>query len=221
VVPRNEATRADSDPAGTHSTTWNWGDATLGAGTVAEAFGNGVASGTHAYASPGLYSLDVIVTDDDDGSALGEKGFQYVAVYDPAAGGITGGGTFESPAGAYTANPAATGSAIVVINANYQSGENVPSGATSFRLHSANLVFQSSGYEWLIVKGNQAFLQGSGLLNGGPCKFLVAIETGFSSSTALRFEFWDDTGVLYDSQPGYPKTADPMTPLLGNVTIGN
>jgi len=213
---------ADADPAGTHSATWDWGDATLIVGTVAEAFGSGVASGTHAYASPGLYPLDLTVTDNDDGSALGEKGFQYVAVYDPAAGGITGGGTFESPAGAYTANPAATGSAIVVINANYQSGENVPRGATSFRFHSANLVFESAGYDWLIVRGSQAFLQGSGLLNGGPCKFLVAIKnTGGSPSTALRFEFWDDTGVLYDSQPGYPTPADPTTPLSGNVTIGN
>ena len=63
--------------------------ATIAAGSVA---------GTHAYNAAGIYTLRLTVTDDDSGAAA--TLFQYVVVYDPEGGFVTGGGWIISPPGA-------------------------------------------------------------------------------------------------------------------------
>ena len=52
----------------------------------------------------------MIITDNaGDSSQLTSQ--QYVVVYDPSAGFVTGGGWINSPTGAYTANPSLAGKA--------------------------------------------------------------------------------------------------------------
>jgi large repetitive protein len=53
----------------THTAVIDWGDGTTGPGTIVESGGAGTFSGSHAYATGGIYAIHVTVTDDDTGSA--------------------------------------------------------------------------------------------------------------------------------------------------------
>jgi hypothetical protein len=101
----------------THTAVWNWGDSTTSAGTVTEASGSGSVTGSHGYTSDGVYTVTLTVTDKD--GASGQSVFQYVVVYNPSAGFVTGGGWITSPAGAYAANPALTGPANFGFSVRY------------------------------------------------------------------------------------------------------
>src|SRR5207247_1617835 len=86
-----------SDPggAGHHSATWDWGDGTTSSGTLAEANGTGTVAGTHSYTAAGTYTVMLTVT--DRGGKSGRETLQWVVVYDPNAGFVTGGGWINSP----------------------------------------------------------------------------------------------------------------------------
>lgn len=203
----------------THTAVWNWGDNTTSTGAVSEANGSGTVSGSHTYTTDGVYTVTLTVMDKD--GASGSSSFNYVVVYDPSAGFTTGGGWFNSPAGAYAANPTLTGQANFGLNAKYKSGSTVPTGNTDFEFPAANLNFNSTSYDWLVINGNQAQYQGSGTINGaGNYGFLVtALDNGGGSTPDdLRIKIWDksnNNAVIYDTQPGAANTAAPTTPLGG------
>ena len=89
---------ASSDTDGS-VVSWSWD---FGDGATSRAQGP-----SHSYASGGSYTVRLTVTDDDGGSD--SESFQYVVVYDPDGGFVTGGGWIDSPAGAFTADPDLTG----------------------------------------------------------------------------------------------------------------
>jgi hypothetical protein len=207
----------------THTAVWNWGDGSTSAGTVTESNGSGSVSGSHSYAVDGVYTITLTVTDDD--GASGSSSFSYVVVYNPSAGFVTGGGWFNSPAGADAANPSLTGKANFGFNAKYKSGATVPTGDTEFQFPAANLDLHSTSYDWLVVNGAQAQFQGSGTINGaGNYGFLVTAVQGSllkpQGPDALRIQIWDKNNgnaVVYDSQPGAATTAAPTTALGGGA----
>lgn len=147
------ASASFSDPGtlDTHTALWDWGDGTTSAGAVTESGGSGSVSRAHAYAAAGVYTVTLIVTDDDGAAA--QSRFQYVVVYDPSAGFVTGGGWIDSPAGAYAADPSLTGRATFGFVAKYKKGASVPTGQTEFQFHLGNLNFKSTAYDWLVVGG--------------------------------------------------------------------
>ena len=62
-----ETTFTDAGRRDTHQGSINWGDGTSGAGTVTESGGTGTLSARHTWSSPGTFTVDVTVTDDDTG----------------------------------------------------------------------------------------------------------------------------------------------------------
>jgi hypothetical protein len=138
----------------THTAVWNWGDGATSTGTVTETNGSGSVTGSHSYSSDGVYTVTLTVTDKDGGTGVAT--FQFVVIYNPSAGFVTGGGNITSPAGAYPANPALTGKATFGLNAKYKSGATVPTGNTEFQFPAANLNFHATSYDWLVITTSQA-----------------------------------------------------------------
>ncbi len=206
----------------THTAVWSWGDGTTSAGTVTETNGSGSVTGSHVYTAAGVDTVTLTVTDDDGGS--GQSVFQFVVVFDPSAGFVTGGGWIDSPAGAYTANPSLTGKANFGFVSRYRPGATVPEGQTEFRFSVANLNFHSSNYEWLVVGGARAQYKGTGTINGaGSYSFiLTAIDgqvSGGGGADKFRIKIWSSGGVVYDNQMGASDTADPTTQLGGGSIV--
>jgi hypothetical protein len=218
------ASFTDANPAATHTALWNWGDNTTSGGAVSEATGSGTVTGSHTYTTPGVYTITVTVTNTGGGS--GQATYQFVVVYDPNGGFVTGGGWITSPPGAYPANPALTGKATFGFVSKYQKGTSVPSGNTQFHFDLANLEFHSTSYDWLVIAGAKAQYKGSGQINnaGDDGFLLTAIDgalPGGGGQDRFRIKIWDKaTGtILYDNQLGASYTADPTTVLGGGEIV--
>ena len=208
----------------THTASWNWGDGTS-AGTVAESNGSGSVIGSHTYSAAGVYTVMLTVTDDDTG--FGTSTFQYIVVYDPSAGFVTGGGWINSPMGAYAANPALTGKANFGFESKYLKGSTVPTGNTEFQFKLANFNFKSTSYEWLVVSGAKARYRGVGTVNGaGSYGFeLTAWDgqvNGGGGVDRFRIKIWNNNqgnGVVYDNMMGIVDGANPTTALGGGSIV--
>ena len=103
--------------------------------------GSGHCSADHTYTAAGVYTVGIVVSD-DTGST--RRLFEYVVVYDPSAGFVTGGGWINSPRGACAANPDMAGKATFDFVSRYQKGMTIPTGQTQFQLQSASFNFRSS-----------------------------------------------------------------------------
>jgi hypothetical protein len=218
-------TFADTGTLDTHTALWNWGGEVTSAGAVAETNGSGTVSGSHIYITPGVYTINLKVTDDDTGVGDAPP-FQYVVIYDPDGGFVTGGGWIMSPAGAYVPNPALTGKATFGFVAKYNKGATVPTGNTEFQFHVANLNFKSASYDWLVVAGAKAQYKGLGTINGaGEYGFLLtAIDgqvNGGGGVDKFRIKITDKASgaLIYDNLLDAPDDADPTTALGGGSIV--
>ena len=224
------ATAPFSDPGvqDTHTASMAWGDGTSSAASVTEANGSGTATATHTYTSAGVYTLTLTVTDDE--GASGTCAFQYVVVFDPSAGFVTGGGWIDSPPGAYTLDPTLTGKATFGFVSKYLKDKGattpqIPTGNTEFQFKAGDLNFKSTSYDWLVVAGAKAMYKGSGTINGsGDYAFMLSAidgqQPGGGGVDKFRIRIWDKVTnvVIYDNKLGAPDNADPTT-LLGGGSI--
>jgi sugar lactone lactonase YvrE len=208
----------------THTAVWEWGDGSISQGTVEEMDGSGSVTGSHTYTTTGVYTVKLTVTDDDGDS--GESVFQYVVVYDPEGGFVTGGGWIDSPPGAFTADLDLTGRATFGFVAKYKKGAAEPTGETEFRFRVADLNFHSDSYQWLVIAGSKAQFKGTGTINGtGNYGFmLTAIDAALTPSTEVdrfRIKIWDKATdvVIYDNQMDADDDADPATALGGGSVV--
>jgi hypothetical protein len=218
------ASFTDANPATTHTALWNWGDNTTSGGAITETNGSGTVTGSHTYTTPGVYTITVTVTNTGGGS--GQATYQFVVVYDPSGGFVTGGGWITSPPGAYPANPSLTGKATFGFVSKYQKGTSVPSGNTQFHFDLGNFDFHSTSYDWLVIAGAKAQYKGSGQINnaGDDGFLLTAIDgalPGGGGQDRFRIKIWDKaTGtILYDNQLGASDSADPTTGLGGGDIV--
>ena len=187
---------------------------------------------------PGL-SVDVyriyLKTWDSAGN-IGYSEPTLLAVYDPSAGFVTGGGWINSPAGAL--HPSLEELAGIMGKANfgfvskYKKGANIPTGNTEFHFKSGNLNFKSTTYQWLVVAGAKAKFKGEGMLNQmtGYGFMLSAIDgalLGNNLPDRFRIKIWEnETGVIvYDNQAGSDDTTDLVADGTlvqgGNIVIHN
>ncbi len=211
----------------THTALVDWGDGTTSA-VISESNGAGTATGSHAYTAAGVYTVRMTVTD-DDGGASNQSVFQYVVIYDPDAGFVTGGGWIDSPLGAYRPNPGLTGKANFGFVAKYQKGKSVPDGNTEFQFKAGDLNFKSTGYEWLVISGPKGQYKGYGTINGaGNYRFVLTIEDGDLKGTGVdkfRIRIWGDgsdlggSGVIYDNQYAQAALDDASTSLGGGSVV--
>lgn len=215
----------DADTFNTHIAVWNWGDGVISEGTVSETSGSGSVTGNHTYTSSGIYTVTLTVV--DNRGLAGQSIFHYVVVYDPNGEFVTGGGWINSPAGAYTADPALTGRANFGFNSKYESGTNVPTGQTQFNFKVAEFNFHGSIYDWLVISGPRAQYKGSGTVNGGGnYGFILTGNDGQSNGGGgldkFRIKIWDKTtgGSVYDNQLGDSDEANASAVIeAGNILI--
>jgi hypothetical protein len=218
------ATFTDPGILDTHTAVWDWGDETTSAGIVSETDGSRSVEGSHIYATAGVYTVTLTVTDKDGGT--GQSVFQFIVVYDPSAGFVTGGGWINSPEGAYTADASLTGKANFGFISKYKKGATTPTGETEFQFKVADLNFHSDNYDWLVVAGARAKYKGSGTINGaGNYGFmLTAIDgqiSGGGGVDKFRIKIWDKaTGnIIYDNQIGKSDTGNDATELGGGSIV--
>jgi hypothetical protein len=192
----------DPGTADTHTAIWGWGDNIQTTGDINQGEGFGLVSGNHAFSSAGVYTLTLTVTDDDGG--ISSTYFQYITVYDPNGGFVTGGGSINSLEGAYKPNPSLSDNASFGFVSKYKKGSSTPTGNTEFQFKAGNLNFHSSSYDWLVVTGSDyAKYKGVGTINGeGSYKF--QIWAGDKESDTFRIKIWeeDEFGVeiiIYDN----------------------
>jgi PKD repeat protein len=190
----------------THTGSIDWGDgSTPAAITETPGSGSGTAAGSHIYSGPGVYTIKMTVTD-DDGGVSNQSIFQYVVIYDPSAGFVTGGGYIMSPVGAYVPDPTLVGKANFGFVAKYQKGKTIPDGDTEFQFHAASVNFKSTSYQWLVVQGTtKASYKGEGTINGtGTYGFMLSVVDGGSTGDKFRIKIWNKATsvVVYDNQMG-------------------
>jgi hypothetical protein len=209
----------------THTAVWDWGDGSTTAGTVTEANGSGSVSDSPLYASAGVYTVQLTVTDDDGDS--GSATFQYVVVYNPDGGFVTGGGWIDSPAGAYYPDPTLTGRANFGFVSKYLPNRPNPQGSTEFQFRAASLNFRSTSYDVLVISGFFAQYRGTGTINGaGDYSFILTAvdgqQPGGGGVDKFRIKIMDSSQgnqVVYDNQLGAPDRENPTTALGGGSVV--
>jgi PKD repeat protein len=205
----------DPDEDDVHAATWQWDrdDPSTTPGTVTELTSTtGEVVDVHTYDAPGVYEVVLRVADPAD--AVAELTYQYVVVYDPNGGFVTGGGWIMSPPGAYVADPSLTGRATFGFTSQYKKGANLPTGNTEFQFKAGDLNFKSTAYQWLVVAGARAQFKGWGTINGdGKYAFiLTAIDgqvAGGGGADRFRIKIWDEASgtKIYDNQQGTDDSA--------------
>jgi len=211
---------------GTHAAEWRFGSV-ASAGSVNES--SGAVSGSFAFASPGIYTISLRMTDGCGGeglaSTIGGKP-AIVFIFDPVSGLVTGGGQFDSPPGAFTDNPGLSGKASFSLSSVYNNGSLPPKGSTEFSI--GGFSFQSTSYEFLVVAGAKGVFRGVGKINGaGNFGFMVTVLDGDTKGSngvdRLRIKIWDKSNndsVVYDNQAGASDTSDPVVIVSnGNVVV--
>ena len=203
-----QASFADANPLDTHTGTISWDDGSTSTGTISESAGAGTVSGIHGYASAGVYTVGVTV---DDGELAGTRSSEldvpaYVVIYDPDGGFTTGGGWYDSPAGAFASDQSLAGRANFGFVSKYKRGASVPTGKTEFQFRTGDLEFHSETYDWLIVNqnGHNAQFRGTGTINGaGAYRFMI--WAGDNNIDTFRIRITDAAGlVVYDNGVDQP-----------------
>ena len=214
------------------------------AGTVT--VGNGSCTWNTTFNSDDVYTVTVTVT--THGGIV--KGYyKYVVIYNPAAGWVSGQGTFISAPGSYPANPTVSGIGRFGFSSKYQRGASVPSGSTGFQLRDAKFKFVGTSQIYLTITGAKAQYTGSGVTmvhvathtGDGDCDdpthyqlvktnanfILTAIDgdlPGGANVDGFRIKITDGTtnAIIYDNMMGTmddPNGFNPQNIASGKVEI--
>jgi hypothetical protein len=177
----------------------------------------------------GVYNICIRGSDSAGNNNCDTNCDLLIAVYDPSAGYVTGGGWLMSPAGACKPDLGATGKANFGFVSKYKKGATIPTGETEFQFKAGNLNFHSTAYEWLVVSGALAQYKGTGTVNGvAGYSFLLTAKDGQINGgggvDGLRLKIWDTSTsvIVYDnilSPDGDQMTAGNTQSLNGGSII--
>jgi hypothetical protein len=200
--------------------------------------GSGSCTWTNHFSVDDVYTVTVKITE-ANGILVGATGavyYKYVVIYNPAAGWVSGNGTFTSYPGSYPALPGVGGTGKFGFVSKYAHGANVPSGSTGFQLKDAKFKFVGTSQIYLTITGAKAQYTGSGTTmvhvvvhNGdGDCDepshyqvvkananfILTAIDgdlPGGANQDGIRIKITDPTAAnnappIYDNMLGSPLT---------------
>ncbi|MEV4840191.1 endonuclease/exonuclease/phosphatase family protein [Nonomuraea sp. NPDC049486] len=182
----------------------------------------------HTFTDAGMYTVTVKVTDDDGGEGTASV---MVIVYDPEAGFVTAGTHLESPAGALTSDPSATGRAHFQFNPKYHKSDTgpVPSGGkVSARLTGTDFDLDATGLEWLVITPDgKAAVKGKATVAGRSGYGFVLY--GHDEPDRLRLVVWPLSQAPYPGgPPAYDNRRvdefdidrfDPQAVTGGNITV--
>jgi hypothetical protein len=216
-------TYTDPGTAETFTAQWTFDSITTPVQTVS----GGSVSTPYTFTAPGVYKVKLAVTDSNGGIGTtttinGQEDF--VVIYEPNAGFVTGGGWINSPAGAYVPNPSLTGRVNFGFVSKYQKGATAPTGETEFDFQMGNLNFHSASYNYLVISEARAQYMGTCTINGaGNYKFwLTALDgqiTGGGGTDGFRVKIVDAAGtVVYDNEIASDtdtSLSSPVEPISG------
>jgi probable HAF family extracellular repeat protein len=225
------ASFTDGNVGDTHTASIVWDDGATTALSVTEA--TGMATATHTYTVPGVYMVQVSVSDGDLTGTRSSSDDEpaYIVVYDPTSGYVTGGGWIDSPSGSCQWNGCASdgstiGKATFGFVSRYKTGATAPSGNTEFQFKAGGLAFSSTSYQWLVVAGARAQYKGEGEISGstGSYGFLLTAIDGALDGTGtdrFRIKIWDKTSgvVVYDNKMGSGEDSGDATALGGGSVV--
>jgi len=169
--------------------------------------------GIYTFDEAGVYTIKVIVTDDDGDSGTDEV---TIIVQDPDGGFVTAGGWIESLEGTYVPDPSVIGKATFGFVSKYNKKTKLPEGNIQITFNAGDLHFHSNGYDWLVVNSNDSRVQlkGTGTINGeGEYKFMLWAVDG--EPDTFRIKIWEDVNggeqVIYDNKvDGFDEFGQPL-----------
>jgi PKD domain len=219
VGTRVDVASTFTDPGGndTHTCTTDWDDG--GAPTTTPATGR-ACDVSRTFDRAGMFTIRLTVADDDGGTDAAEV---MVVVYDPRAGLVTSTGVINSPSGALTSNPGASGPATFLFAAKYLfQNSTEPTGAALEFLLPLRFAFTSTRLEWLVITPDgKVAIKGTGRVGGRSGYGFVA----YAEARKLRLVVWPlsqgptpTRQSLYDNRPAASYDVDLAQPQP--ITLG-
>jgi len=220
------------DKAGnSHTAKWLIDENTTVKATVTEPSGNknGKVTGSYKFTAPGVYKLQMNVTD--------QKGITHysntagdleaiVVIYDPNGGFAYGGGYYNSPAGALRSSPSATGKASYGFTLNYFKNSTYPKGETQFDFKVGSFEFNALNFEYLVINNSMSQFKGTGKIIGGQSGvgFTMTVVDGQldgSGVDKIRMKIYNRSNgsIIYDNQPGASDAALPTQAVGANSIV--
>jgi CSLREA domain-containing protein len=215
------ASITDAGGTGPYTAEINWGDGQVS--TLDNVSGPSLTA-LHSYSAANTYSIAVKVS---RGTSFGTSTFSPVVVFNTGAGSMNADGWFNSPLGAFPADPSFAGKVFVESNVRYDQGSPLPAGTFKVRLPGTTLV--GTSFAWLsisgsTISGSKLQLSGTGTINGADSyMFLLSGIDGKLDGKKLpdrvRIKIWDPvTGrIVYDSQMDAPNNASAVVALGGGT----
>ena len=214
-----------------HTAKWLVDGSAVTNGTVSEPSGNqnGKVTGNYKFNSPGVYKLQMNVTDQNGVTSYANTNNDLdaiVVVYDPNGGNTYGGGYFESPAGALRSNPSATGKASYGFAMNYFKNSTNPKGETQFEFKVGDFEFNALNFDYLVINNAMAQFKGTGKIIGGQSGigFTMTVTDGQldgSGVDMIRMKIYNKNNgsIFYDNQVGASDATLPVQAVGANSSV--
>jgi hypothetical protein len=217
-------------PGNRHTGKWLIDGASVNA-TITEPSGNknGKSTGSYKFNSPGVYKLQMNITDQNGVTSYANTNGDLeaiVVIYDPNGGYTHGGGWYDSKPGALVSNPSATGKVSYGFAINYFKHATNPKGENQFEFKLGDFEYNALNFDYLVIQGAKAQFKGTGKIIGGQSGvgFTMTVIDGALDGTGIdkvRMKIYNKNNgkIIYDNQPGASDVASPVEVVGSNSTV--